>query len=639
MSRNGNRFFQVTRAAALPNCAALGYFDHMKFSMIVAIFLLALALSSARAQATADDQYIVIYSLMQQADGLANAGQPRQALSEFVEVQSELQKFQKIYPDWNPNIVSFRMSYLTEKIAGLTAQIPATNSPPPMTISPIAAPAGASSNFTGELNSLRDRLQSLQADNTTLAAKLKEALSAQPTAIDSRELVRAQEQIQSLMKQNALLKSGVARSTIITNTLVVRVVDTNALAQAQTALAEVRDQLVEQKRHADGLAFENESLQARMKSLLESSAAAEALREENALLKKQVAELKSTAINPPEVAQLKSDLAQARLQIFTLQSNLDVGSLEKMALENRIQQLQSSANAAPVFSAAAEKENKARIRELTQERNDLLAKLGEANKKIYGRKKQNVAAQMRQLADQVNVLRARLAVDESQVVPYTPEELALFKQAEPRLANPNAEKKSIKELPAGSAVLVAAAQSHFAAREFGQAEDDYQKILQHDQNNGLVLANLAQIELQEGKLDDAEKHIRAALAQNPNDAYNLSTLGYLKFQQEKYDDALDALSRAAKLDPQNPEIQNYLGVTLGHKGLRAQAETALRKAIQLDPNYGPAHNNLAVIYINQEPPLVALARWHYQKALDAGRPRNPELEKMLADKGAPVNPQ
>ena len=116
-------------------------------------------------------------------------------------------------------------------------------------------------------------------------------------------------------------------------------------------------------------------------------------------------------------------------------------------------------------------------------------------------------------------------------------------------------------------------------------------------------------------------------------------LGFLKFQQEKYDDALDVLSRAAKLDPQNPEIENYLGVTLGHKGLRKQAEAALRKALTIDPNYAPAHNNLAVIYVNQQPPAAELARWHYQKALDLGQPRNPALEQVLADKGAPVNAQ
>jgi Flp pilus assembly protein TadD len=144
--------------------------------------------------------------------------------------------------------------------------------------------------------------------------------------------------------------------------------------------------------------------------------------------------------------------------------------------------------------------------------------------------------------------------------------------------------------------------------------------------------------LQQDKLDDAEKHIKAALAQSPDDAYDLSIFGYLKFRQEKYDDALDVLSRAVKLDPQNPEIQNYLGVTLGHKGLHTQAEAALRKAITLNPNYAAAHNNLAVIYLNEQPPLIELARWHYQKALDAGQPHNPEMEKELSDKGAPVSP-
>jgi Tfp pilus assembly protein PilF len=80
-------------------------------------------------------------------------------------------------------------------------------------------------------------------------------------------------------------------------------------------------------------------------------------------------------------------------------------------------------------------------------------------------------------------------------------------------------------------------------------------------------------------------------------------------------------------------------VTLSHKGLRQQAETALRKAIELDPDYGAAHNNLAVIYLNEDPPLVELARWHYQKAVQDGQARNPDLEKLLAAKGAPYSDQ
>src|ERR1019366_7987205 len=84
--------------------------------------------------------------------------------------------------------------------------------------------------------------------------------------------------------------------------------------------------------------------------------------------------------------------------------------------------------------------------------------------------------------------------------------------------NPEPIKRSIHELPNGTAELVVSAQQHFAKREFNAAETDYQKILERDQNNGLALANLATIELQEDKLDDAEKHLNAAIAQSPDDA-------------------------------------------------------------------------------------------------------------------------
>ena len=625
----------------------------MKRFAALAVLLLMVMLSPARAQEGADDQYLIIYSLMQQADALNSAGHSSEALANFAEAQDELLKFQKVYPDWNPKIVNFRLSYLAEKIAELTPQIPATNppptapapaislpatsatnAPPPPAASTPAAPPATGADFEARLKAMQAQVQGLQADNTTLEARLKEALTAQPTMVDPRELARAQEQIRSLMKENDLLKVSLARGQ--GGTMPLPGLDTNLLAQLRQALAETNHKLAEEAARADRLTQENQALQERVQASLASPAAVEALREENELLKQQMAELKAQATNAP-VPGLSAELANARARISVLQSNAEVSLLEKEALENRVRQLESGAK--PPVLAPKEAENEARIRELTQERDDLLAKLGKANEELYGHKKQDAAAQIAELTDEVNVLRARLAVDEARAVPYTPEELALFKQPAPTAANPDAEKKSIRELPGGTATLVAEAQKYFADKQYDQAEDDYLQILRHDENNGLVLANLAAIEIQQNKLDDAEKHIQTALTQAPNDAYNLSLLGYLKFQQGKYDDALNALSRAARLDPQDPQIQNYLGVTLSHKGLRQQAETALRKAVQLDPNYAAAHNNLAVIYITQQPPLPELARWHYEKALAAGQPPNPELEKMLAEKGAPVKSQ
>ena len=46
-----------------------------------------------------------------------------------------------------------------------------------------------------------------------------------------------------------------------------------------------------------------------------------------------------------------------------------------------------------------------------------------------------------------------------------------------------------------------------------------------------------------------------------------------------------------------------------------------------------------MIYATQQPPLVELARWHYQRALANGQPRNPELEKLFEQKAAVKNSQ
>jgi tetratricopeptide (TPR) repeat protein len=571
----------VTRGA-VAKAFVVWHFAAMKFLSLVVMLLGCLCLP-ARAQQDADTKYIGIYGALQQADQLAQTGAPGEALAAYTDVQSQFQQFQKLFPTWNPNIVSFRMSHISDIIADLKSR-------PGVAVKKIAKPA-APANVpapvnppAGELDDLRAQLQAAQAANEQLQAKVKEALAVQPAAVDPRELQRAQEKIRALMKENDLLtitRASAAAPPVVVQSVtnVVKVFVTNASVAAVSAPA--------------------------------------------------VAPLIVTNfVRVPD----SNALEMVRLDYAAAVRNFNDEHDRAEQLAAKFKQLQNSPAAPNAGANVADYES--RLRDLTLERNRLMEKLDAATRPNAGGKP--AVAEASALSDEVRVLRARLAVAEAAAVPYTAAEQALFKTAAPSPANPAAAKKSISELPAGTAELVASAQAHFARQEFADAEADYRKILDRDPNNGIALANLAMIEMQEGKLAAAEQHITAALVQSPDDAYDLSTLGYLKFQQEKYDDALNALSRAAQIDPNNPEIQNYLGVTLSHKGQRTAAESALRRAIQLNPNYAPAHNNLAVIYLNQTPPLAGLARWHYQKALDAGQPRNPDLEKMLADKGAPV---
>jgi Tfp pilus assembly protein PilF len=594
----------------------------MKLFLAVALLMAGLA-PVARAQQEADDKYIAIYGLIQQAETFAGAGEMRASLSAFTEAQARLQKFQKLFPNWNPTIVSYRLDDVAKKIAEINNLVS-----PEKAGTPIVAAEAGTDKLQPQMDALQSQLRSAQSENAALSAKLKEALATQPAMIDATELVKAQAQIRSLMKENELIKTGRGK---VTEKVIVT--DTNEISNLRAQLAASVQKLTDEHGRAQQLVAENAALQKNLATLARTgqpdATATDLLRSENDRLKNQIAALEAAVKNAAAAEELAAKLKAARQQIAALQSAAVVATLEKGALENKVRKL------ADEVAALRAANFEGRIRDLTEQRAELVKQLEAAKKSASGRMDASAAAQLAALNDEVKALRSRVAVDESKPVPYTADELALFNQPSPRI-NPEPVKKPIQQMPAGTADLVASAQRHFASREFDQAEADYLKILDRDQNNGLALANLATIELQEDKLADAEKHLKAAVAQSPDDAYNLSTLGYLKFRQEKYDDALDVLSRAAQIDPQNPEIQNYLGVTMSHKGLRQQAEAALRKAIQIKPDYAPAHNNLAVIYLNQDPPSPLLARWHYQKALDAGQPRNPDLEKMLAAKGAPV---
>jgi tetratricopeptide (TPR) repeat protein len=661
----------------------------MKRLFLFLFLLVTAGLLPARADGP-DDQYVHIYGLIQAGDALNSSNQPGAAFTKYLEAQTALQQFQKIYLDWNPKVVSFRLNYLASKLSVASAKGPAAplTTPRPTTTPVVVAPPAAPSlvitpEIERQLAALQEDVRRLQADKSGLESKLKEALAAQPTPRDPRELTKAQQQIRELMKENDLLKSSVPAE----KPKPAPALDTKALDDTKRALAEANHKLTEQTDRANALAgekrllqgrldslarassdtsrldeirkaleeanhklasqsevtrklaAEKDTLQSQVKTLAASAEAIAALRAENELLKKQLADSKTAAAAPGKEAVVTRKLAAAEVRIASLQSDAEILRLEKLALQNRVKTLSSQTPAmlvvtSTVAATVSLPSDLARIKLLEDERNELAKKLEAANKELNGRKGRTVNARIDELNSQIAALRARLEVFEARAVPYTTEELALFKKPVTQLsaATPNAGKKSINSLPSGAAGFVASAQRHFAAKEFDQAEADYLQILRRDENNVYTLANLAAIQLERGNLADAEKNVKKALTGAPDDAYSLSILGYVKFRQEKYDEALDALSRAAKLNPQSAEIQNYLGVTLSHKGLRGPAEVALRKAITIDPNYASAHNNLAVIYITQQPPSAELARWHYEKAKAAGHPRNEELEKAFEKK-------
>jgi tetratricopeptide (TPR) repeat protein len=612
------------------------------------VFALLLGLSigivSAGAQSP-EEEYVRIYNLIQQADALQTAGQSDEALPKYLEANTALLRIKRFNPVWQPKVVSYRLNYLAEKIAaipGAKPVSPQTTAPPAVSSGPTppvpppgTAPAPQSTEVQQQMAALQESVRRLQSEKTILESKLKEALATQPAAIDPRELTKAQDKVQSLLKENELLKAGLEQEKARPASLNAR-----ELEEARRALAEANTKLAEQVAVASKLAVEKGALQDQVGSLTASAAAADVLRTENTLLKKQLAETKTVAATASVVPEAARKLAEAEAQLATMRSDTEVLRLEKIALESRLKKvLATPALKSATVSREADLE---RIRQLEQERDDYLKKLEAANRDLSNGQNRDYASKVEQLTREVANLKSRVEVFEARAIPYTAEELALFKPSAPTLApagdaNKVPGRKSVKDQPPGTVALVAQAQKHFAAKDYAKAEENYLEILRQDASNADTHANLGAIQLEMGRLDEAEKHIQQALAAAPDDAYAISLLGYLRLQQDKYDEAIVALNRAAKLNPKNADIQNHLGVTLTQKGLRGPAEQAFRKAVVLSPGHAGAHHNLAVFYAAENPPNVPLARFHYQKALAAGHPKNPDVEKLFEKKAA-ANP-
>jgi tetratricopeptide (TPR) repeat protein len=182
---------------------------------------------------------------------------------------------------------------------------------------------------------------------------------------------------------------------------------------------------------------------------------------------------------------------------------------------------------------------------------------------------------------------------------------------------------------AETAALVAEAREAFVNGNFSKAEELYQKFVEQQPDNVVALANLGVAQFRQGKLTAAQLALERAIKADPKDAFSLTTLGAVMIEQDRIDDAIGYLERANEAQADDPITLNYLGVASSQVGQFGKAEQSLRRAITVKPEYAEAHFNLAVIYATAKPPSIALAKRHYEKALELGSSPDQRLATML----------
>ena len=92
--------------------------------------LLALFLSLGAAQAEGpDSDYLVIYSVMDQADTLNTKGKTAEAHKKYLQAQRSLAEFRQNNSDWNSQMIGYRLTYLADKIKETSGEAVANDSP------------------------------------------------------------------------------------------------------------------------------------------------------------------------------------------------------------------------------------------------------------------------------------------------------------------------------------------------------------------------------------------------------------------------------------------------------------------------------------------------------------------------------
>ena len=156
---------------------------------------------------------------------------------------------------------------------------------------------------------LLEQVRQLTADKELLQAKLKEALSAQPAAVDPRELAVAEEKIKSLRKEVEVLTVNLKKAEAKPD----KPIDPAAFDQTKQRLAAANQKLTQQREVLGSLTLERDALQRRLQTLADGTEV-KALRGENESLKGQVNELQIKA------AELKKRMSGVQANLAALQA-------------------------------------------------------------------------------------------------------------------------------------------------------------------------------------------------------------------------------------------------------------------------------------------------------------------------------
>ncbi|TLD71091.1 tetratricopeptide repeat protein [Phragmitibacter flavus] len=595
-----------------------------------------LLMLSAQSNNSAGDLFLRGFNLKSEAEKLEQAGDVNGALAKFQQAQQAIAAIAQNYPDWQPEVVNYRLGMIERSIAKLRGQsapssTPALPSPGmPMSPAPAApgimqpAPAPMPGAPTGNpLDYLNQQFQAKDQTINELQSKLKVYEDGYTNAV--RERNRAQQDIDLLKKQSDDLQRRLAESTqqqgAKDEAARKEVERLRAEAQMVSDMLKTRnDQFIESGKSLDTLQKEKDDLFARNKALEKdlaeakkgtSAPASDELKKliaDNTRLKKELdGARKQVETLRAEGTKKDQEIASLRTQITGIQSELTKLRQENTAYQGQVAELtvqlkevnaklakapadeKAKAEAGPEVARAAEENQALRniiMRQLRQQQRQLQAK-------------EIVIAEMKKLEGASGVLIENLEDMTAGRIRITVEEESLFTEPE------------LKEILATSGGVYATLEANSPAT---QAAADQVKTPtgenpaaptpapannnSGDMDEDALMAKASEA-MRNSDYKGAEWAYQDALRANPKNLNALTNLAGLKLHARQFEEAEVLLQKCLVYDPQNETALYRLGICFFQQNKLAEAKTHFEKSIASNKGNARAHHYLGIITTRQ----------------------------------------